>query len=57
MGTLYRRKNSPKYYGEYTDANGKRQQRSTGTSNRRDATAILASWEIVANHDRHGLSV
>lgn len=57
MGTLYRRKSSPKWYGEFTDATGARVQRSTGTTNKRDAAAILAGWESTANSERHGLSV
>jgi integrase len=57
MGTLYRRKGSPKWYGEYTDALGKRIQKSTGTSVKRDAEAILKRWESDANNERHGIAV
>ena len=57
MGSIYRRKDSPKWHGEFTDASGKRIQRSTGTTIKRDAAAILAKWEADANAERHGLSV
>lgn len=57
MGTLYRRQDSPKWYGEYTDSSGKRRQRSTGTNNKRDAGTILAKWESEANMQRHGLTI
>lgn len=57
MGTLYRRSSSPKWYGEYTDSQGRRVQRTTGTSNKRDAAAILAKWEADANNQRHGIAI
>lgn len=57
MGTLYRRKASPKWYGEYTNAEGNRVQKSTGTTIKRDAQAILTKWEIDANNQRQGLAV
>jgi integrase len=55
--SLYRRKNSPKWYGEYTDSTGKRVQKSTGTTIKRDAETILRKWETDANNERNGLSV
>lgn len=55
--TLYRRKSSPKWYGEYTDSSGKRVQKSTGTTIKRDAEGILRKWETEANNERHGVSV
>jgi integrase len=57
MGTLYRRKGSPKWYGEYTDSLGKRVQRSTGTTIKRDAESVLRQWETDANNQRHGLAI
>jgi integrase len=55
--SLYRRKGSPKWYGEYTDASGRRIQKSTGTTVKRDAQAILAKWETDANNQRNGIAV
>jgi integrase len=55
MATVYRRPNSPKYYGVYTDPNGKRVRRSTGTTNRQDAQRIAQKWEADANAMKHGL--
>lgn len=57
MGTLYRRKESPKWYGEFTDALGKRVQKSTGTTIKRDADAILRKWETDANNERNGVTI
>lgn len=57
MGNLYRRSGSPKWYGEYTDSTGKRCQRSTGTTIKRDAQGILTKWESDANNQRHGVSI
>lgn len=54
---LYRRKNSPKWYGEYTDATGRRVQKSTGTHIKRDAAAVLSQWQTEANNIRQGVSV
>lgn len=43
------RKNSPYWYGEYTDAaSGDRVRRSTGTSDRKEAEAIEAKWKLEA---------
>ncbi len=56
MGTLFHRSGSPKWYGEYTDADGRRRQRSTGTTIKRDAESILKQWETEANAQRHGIA-
>ena len=59
MGTIYKRVNGGKYYGEYTDPRGKRVRRSTGTSIKSDAAKIVAVWEAEANllsHGVHGVS-
>lgn len=57
MGTLYRRTGSPKWYGEFTDPSGKRVQKSTGTTIKRDAQTILTKWETDANYERNGVTV
>ncbi|MBA3494957.1 MAG: site-specific integrase [Gammaproteobacteria bacterium] len=44
----YRRKDSPIWWVSYTDANGKRVRRSTGTSNRKEADALEAKWKLQA---------
>lgn len=56
MGTLYRRQDSPKWYGEYTGPEGRRVKKSTGTTIKRDAAIILAKWESEANDQRHGVT-
>jgi integrase len=55
MGTVYKRNSKGKYYGEYTDPSGKRVRRSTGTTVKSDALAIVAKWEADANAMRHGI--
>lgn len=55
MGSLYRRTSKGKYYAEWTDAHGRRVRRTTGTTNKQDASRILAGWESEANDRRHGL--
>ena len=42
-GSLSRSKGGP-YVARWTGADGRSRKRSTGTSDRRDAEAILASW-------------
>lgn len=44
----YRRKDSPIWWVSYTDANGKRVRRSTGTSNRKEADALESKWKLQA---------
>lgn len=56
MGTVYRRTPKGKYYGVYTDAHGNRIRKSTGTTNKQDATRIVAKWEADENDQRHGLA-
>ena len=46
---LYRRKDSPYWWGSYTDASGRRTRQSTGTSDRREAEAILSKWRLDAH--------
>lgn len=55
--TLFRRKGSSKWYGEYTDSTGRRVQKSTRTTIKRDAQAILAKWQTESNNHRHGIAV
>lgn len=55
MGTIYRRKAGGNYHGEFTDASGRRVRKSTGTTNKQDASRIVARWEAKANSLRHGI--
>ena len=49
---LYQQPGSPNWYGSYTDANGHRCRRSTGTDNRREAEAILSQWKTQSHQQR-----
>jgi len=49
---LYRRKDSPKWWASYTDASGKRTRRSTGTTDRREAEALLSKWRLEAHREK-----
>lgn len=55
MGTLYKR--GKKWHGEYTDWDGRRVQKSTGTTNKSDAATILAKWESDANNRKNGVTI
>lgn len=44
----YRRADSPLWWASYTDADGRRIRRSTGTTDRREAEAISARWKLEA---------
>lgn len=48
----YRRKDSPYWWVKYTDASGKRTDRSTGTTERREAQALEAKWRLEAHQMR-----
>ena len=41
---LYKRKDSPNWWATWSDQNGKRIRRSSGTSDRKLAEALTASW-------------
>lgn len=43
---LYKRPDSPYWWASYTDTSGKRARRSTGTTDRKEAEAILAKWKL-----------
>lgn len=43
---LYQQPGSPYWYGSYTDANGIRRRRSTGTDSKAEARAILSGWRV-----------
>ncbi|TQF00217.1 MAG: site-specific integrase [Spiribacter salinus] len=49
---LYRRKDSPKWWASYTDASGKRTRRSTGTTDRREAEALLSKWRLETHREK-----
>ena len=57
MGSVYKRTEGGKYYGEYTDAYGKRVRRSTKTTHKREALMIVAQWESEANAQRNNIKV
>lgn len=46
---VYRRDDSPVYWGSFTDASGKRVRRTTGTTDRREAEALEAKWKLEAH--------
>ncbi|WP_295449106.1 site-specific integrase [uncultured Thiodictyon sp.] len=56
---LYQRPGSPFWWATWTDRTGHRTRRSTRTTNRRDAEAILAGWRLEAHRatDAQGLPV
>lgn len=45
---IYRREDSPYWWCSYRDASGKRARRSTGTTDRREAEALLNKWRVEA---------
>ena len=49
---LYQRENSACWYVSYTDGSGKRTRRSTGTTDRKEAEALLAKWRLEAHRER-----
>ena len=42
----YKRKDSPVWWVSFTDPNGKRTRRSTGTTDRKEAEALEAKWKL-----------
>jgi integrase len=50
---VYRRDDSPVYWGSFTDASGKRVRRSTGETDRREAEALEAKWKLEAHKVKH----
>ena len=54
---IYRRPDSPLWWASYVDSSGKRVRRSTGTSTKKEASAILARWRLDAfNQKTWGVS-
>lgn len=49
---LYRRTDSPYWWVSYVDAGGRRTRRSTGTTDRREAAALLSRWKLDAHRER-----
>lgn len=45
MATIYKKPNSPFYYAQYFDVNGKRISKSTGSTAKREAERIAAGYE------------
>lgn len=50
---LYRRPDSPLWWASYTNSSGKRTRRSTGTTDRKEAAALLAKWTLEVRDERH----
>lgn len=50
---LYRRDDSPYWWASYIDASGRRTRRSTGTGDRKEASALLAKWRLEAHREKH----
>lgn len=49
---LYKQPGSSHWYGSYTDANGIRRRRSTGTDHHAEAKAILSRWRTETHQQR-----
>ena len=49
---LYRRPDSPRWWASYIDAGGRRVRRSAGTTDRREAEALLAKWKLEAYREK-----
>lgn len=49
---LYQQPGSSNWYGSYTDADGCRRRRSTGTDSQTEARAILSRWRTEAHQQR-----
>lgn len=49
---LYQQPGSSHWYGSYTDANGIRRRRSTGTDSQAEAKAILSKWRTETHQQR-----
>ena len=49
---LYQQPGSPHWYASYTDANGKRCRRSTGTDSQAEAKVILSQWRTETHQQR-----
>jgi len=54
MGRIYKRNDDGPYWGDWTDPNGKRQQRSLRTKDRRVATERLRGHELAATPQARG---
>lgn len=55
MAHLIKRPDSDLWWGSFTGADGKRIRRSTGTTDKDEASAILVSWEKTAKEGRKGV--
>ncbi len=49
---LYKRKDSSYWWVSYINASGQRTRRSSGTTNRKEAEALLAKWRLEAHQER-----
>ncbi len=50
---LYKRKDSPYWWVSYIDASGKRTRKSAGTTDRKQAEALLAKLRVSAYREKH----
>lgn len=55
MGKIYQREEAGVWHATFTGSRGQRVRKSTGTTDRRLATSILAEWEKNATMQRSGL--
>lgn len=54
MATLYRDKGNPNWFARFTDADGKRISRTTGTAKKREAASIAAELETKERDKKKG---
>jgi integrase len=54
MATLYKDNGNPNWFARFTDADGKRISRSTGTPKKREAAAIATDFETQERNKRKG---
>ena len=50
---LRKRKGSPYWWADYTDASGKRVRRSTGTDDKKEGEALEAKWKLEAHQEKY----
>jgi integrase len=49
---IYRRKDSPVWWASYTDSSGKRVRRATGSTDKKEASALEAKWKLEAHKQK-----
>lgn len=56
MATVYKKPNSPFWFAQFTDADGKRISRTTGTEKKREASRIAEDFESAARKRKNSQS-